>query len=108
MASSPAQRQTAANEDVDRLARALYENERNILQERHSAGRSRIVRATWELATEERRTFFVEFARRALVNDLVRIGKGVPEAPPRQMEGQQQLLVDTPDGTMDANTGEMQ
>lgn len=97
MANSPADRQVDAHDQVEALAQALYGVEKEIMEEnRRAMTNARFVKASWALAHETKRAFMREFARRMLVKDLVRPGKRLPERPPPQIEGQQQLLDDTP------------
>lgn len=91
MANSPADRQVAANDQREALACALYGVEKELREEYRSHLPGRLILPTWELLPEDQRGQYRELARRLLVRELVKPGKGLPDLPPKQIEGQQEL-----------------
>lgn len=88
---SPADRQVAASDTVARIAKALYEEERAIYDEGlHPQARRSRAFSDWHTATQERREFFLKYARR-LIEKGIMLPPPPPYTGPAPMPGQTRI-----------------
>jgi hypothetical protein len=94
-----------AREDLDRIARAFWEADDEDLRAFHRDLAAHYPIAEWEELPDDVKDHLRRTIKILIDRDVIRVGKR-PVTGPEPMEGQERLVVETPDGLMDANTGE--
>lgn len=103
--SSPADDIVQARADLDRIARAFFDADEEDMRKHHPDLAAHTPVGTWDELNDDLKDHIRRTVKILLDRDVIRMGRRPAVGPP-PMEGQKRLVVETPDGLMDANTGE--